>query len=46
MCYILFGAYPDHMRAKIIVKIQLVGKKETKKKEKTEKKYTSAQIRD
>jgi hypothetical protein len=44
MCYIWFGAYPNHMHIQIIVKEkQLVGKKE---KEKTEKKNTTAQIRD
>jgi hypothetical protein len=44
MCYILFGAYQNHKHTQIIVKKkQLVGKKERGK---TEKKSTTAQIRD
>jgi hypothetical protein len=39
MCYIRFGAYPNHMHIQIIVKKQLVGKKkERKKKEKQKRK--------
>jgi hypothetical protein len=31
MCYIRFGAYPNHMHIQIIVKKQLVGKEEKEK---------------
>jgi hypothetical protein len=31
MCYIRFGAYPNHMHIQIIVKKHVVGKKKRKK---------------
>jgi hypothetical protein len=31
MCYTRFGAYPNYMRIRIIVKKQLIGKKEKRK---------------
>jgi hypothetical protein len=37
MCYIWFGAYPNHMHIQIIVKNNLLGKKEGGKEEKTRK---------
>jgi hypothetical protein len=47
MCYIWFGAYPNHMHIQIIVKeSNLLEKKGKKGKRKNRKENTTAQIRD
>jgi hypothetical protein len=41
MCYIQFGAYPNHMHITIIVKNKLLKKERGKKKKETKEKHNS-----